>query len=85
MTTIEHLRALYRHAPDLRIDAVVADPSAVEDPDLLVKEVDHIGAVLLMRQVGRGDGTPIHDPLRLAAAYRDVFDDFLGDVGTISR
>lgn len=85
MTTIEHLRALYRHAPDLRIDAVVADPSAVEDPDLLIKEAEHMGATLLMRQVGRGDGTPQHDPLRLAAAYRDVFDKFLGDVGTISR
>lgn len=85
MTTIEHLRALYRHAPELRIDAVVADPSAVEDPDLLITEAEHMGATLLMRQVGRGDGTPQHDPLRLAAAYRDVFDKFLGDVGTISR
>lgn len=85
MTTIEHLRALYRHAPDLRIDAVVADPSAVEDPDLLLKEAEHMGATLLMRQVGRGDGTPQHDALRLAAAYRDVFDNFLGDVGTVTR
>ena len=85
MTTIEHLRALYRHAPDLRIDAVVADPSAVEDPELLMKEAEHMGATLLMRQVSRGDGTPQHDALRLAAAYRDVFDNFLGDVGTVSR
>jgi hypothetical protein len=36
---------------------------------------------MLVRQVGRGDGTARHDPLRLAAAYRDVVDGFFGDVG----
>ncbi|WP_408669698.1 uridine diphosphate-N-acetylglucosamine-binding protein YvcK [Sanguibacter biliveldensis] len=85
MTTVEHLRALARHAPDLHVDAVVADPLAVDDPDLLLAEVEQMGATLLMRQVRRGDGTPRHDALRLAAAYRDVFDNFLGDVGTRSR
>ena len=82
MTVVEHLQALYEHAPDLRIDAVLADPSAVDDPDLLGAEVERMGARLIMRQVRRGDGTARHDPLRLAAAYRDVFDNFLGDVGT---
>lgn len=82
MTVVEHLQALYEHAPDLRIDAVLADPSAVDDPELLVAEVERMGARLIMRQVRRGDGTARHDPLRLAAAYRDVFDNFLGDVGT---
>jgi hypothetical protein len=27
----------------------------------------------LLRSVSMGDGTPRHDALRLAAAYRDVF------------
>ncbi|WP_042437946.1 uridine diphosphate-N-acetylglucosamine-binding protein YvcK [Sanguibacter keddieii] len=85
MTTVEHLRALSRHAPDLQVDAVVADPAAVDDPELLLVEVEQMGAKLLMRQVRRGDGTPRHDALRLAAAYRDVFDDFLGDVGALTR
>ncbi len=84
MTVVEHLQALYEHAPNLRIDAVLADPSAVDDPEVLVAEVERMGARLLMRQVRRGDGTARHDPLRLAAAYRDVFDNFLGDVGTPS-
>jgi hypothetical protein len=35
--------------------------------------------------VRRGDDTAQHDPLRLAAAYQDVFDGFIGDVGTVSR
>ena len=85
MTATEHLQVLHQHAPDLRIDAVVADPRAVEDVDPLVEAAAAMGARLLLRQVRTGDGTPRHDPLRLAAALRDVFDDFLGDVGTPSR
>jgi uncharacterized cofD-like protein len=85
MTATEHLQVLHQHAPDLRVDAVVADPRAVEDVELLVEAAGAMGARLLLRQVRTGDGTPRHDPLRLAAALRDVFDDFLGDVGTPSR
>jgi uncharacterized cofD-like protein len=85
MTATEHLQVLHQHAPDLRIDAVVADPRAVEDVGLLVEAAAAMGARLLLRQVRTGDGSPRHDPLRLAAAFRDVFDDFLGDVGTPAR
>jgi uncharacterized cofD-like protein len=85
MTATEHLEVLHQHAPDLRIDAVVADPSAVDDVGPLVDAARAMGARLPLRQVRTGDGTPRHDPLRLAAALRDVFDDFLGDVGTPSR
>lgn len=82
MSATGHLMALHRHAPELRIDAVVADPSAVADVQLLMDQTERMGARLLLRQVRTGDGRPLHDPLRLAAAYRDVFQDFLGDVGT---
>ena len=85
MSATEHLQVLHHHAPDLRIDAVVADPRAVEDVDPLVDAARAMGARLLLRQVGTGDGSPRHDPLRLAAALRDVFEDFLGDVGVPSR
>ncbi|GII99161.1 putative cofD-like protein [Sediminihabitans luteus] len=77
---VDHLDVLRRHAPDLQIDAVVADPSAVEDIAALVDSTRELGARLLLRQVSRGDGTARHDPLRLAAAYRDVFDGVVGDV-----
>jgi uncharacterized cofD-like protein len=70
----EHLVALRRHAPDLRIDVVLADPSAVDDLDELRSATDALGARLVVAPVARGDGTPRHDPLRLAAAYRDVFE-----------
>jgi uncharacterized cofD-like protein len=79
-TAQAHLEVLAAHAPELRIDAVLADPSAVEDPGTLSQVAQTLGARLVMRQVSLGDGTPRHDPLRLAAAYRDVFDAVLGDV-----
>jgi uncharacterized cofD-like protein len=82
MRAHEYLEVLHDHAPGLRIDAVVADPATVDDLETLSERSAELGARLLLRQVRRGDGTPRHDPLRLAAAYRDVHDGFLGDVGT---
>ncbi|MBD8058895.1 uridine diphosphate-N-acetylglucosamine-binding protein YvcK [Cellulomonas sp. JH27-2] len=76
----DYLEVLHAHAPDLPVHAVVADPRAVEDIDLLARRCDHGGARLLLRQVGRSDGSAEHDPLRLAAAYRDVVEGTLGDV-----
>ena len=82
MSADQYLDVLRVHAPELRVDAVVADPSAVEDVAALAARSADLGARLLLRQVSRGDGTPRHDPLRLAGAYSDVLDGFLGDVGT---
>jgi len=75
-----HLEVLAAHAPGLRVDAVLADPSSVEDPQALAEMSAAIGARLVMRQVSLGDGTARHDPLRLAAAYRDLFAGVVGDV-----
>jgi uncharacterized cofD-like protein len=68
-----HLEVLAAHAPDLRVDAVLADPVAVTDVGALRSVAEAMGADLLLRTVSVGDGTPRHDALRLAAAYRDVF------------
>jgi uncharacterized cofD-like protein len=68
-----HLEVLAAHAPELRIDAVLVDPSAVENPDQLAVVAASMGADVLTRDVALGDGTARHDPLRLAAAYRDLF------------
>jgi len=75
-----HLDVLAAHAPDLRIDAVLADPASVDDPADLADVAQALGAQLLMRQVCVAEGVPRHDPLRLAAAYRDLFAGVLGDV-----
>jgi 2-phospho-L-lactate transferase/gluconeogenesis factor (CofD/UPF0052 family) len=68
-----YLEVLAAHAPELVIDAVLADPVAVGDVDSLVRVAEALGAEVLLRSVSMGDGTPRHDALRLAAAYRDVF------------
>jgi uncharacterized cofD-like protein len=68
-----HLEVLAAHAPDLRIDAVLVDPSAVDDATRLSEVAAAMGAVVVTREVSLNDGTARHDPLRLAAAYRDVF------------
>lgn len=81
MTPNEHVAALHQHAPDLRVDAVVADPTAVRDTDELAGLCGDLGARLMLRQVRVGDGRACHDAVRLASAYRDVFSDFFGDVG----
>lgn len=81
----DHLRSLHHNAPDLRVDTVIADPTAIEELDDLRRCTARTGGRLLLRQVGLGDGSPYHDPLRLAAAYRDAFEGFLGDVGERSE
>jgi uncharacterized cofD-like protein len=68
-----HLEVLVAHAPELRIDTVLVDPSAVVDAGLLAEAAAAMGARVLTKDVSLGDGTARHDPLRLAAAYRDVF------------
>lgn len=74
------LEVLAGYAPGMGIDAVVADPSSVTDLDALDRVVSGLGARLWLRQVSVGDGSPRHDPLRLAAAYGDVFAGVVSDV-----
>ncbi len=78
----DHLDVLRAHAPDLPLHAVVADPASVDDVSVLADLCGELGAQLLVRQVSRGDQRDVHDPLRLAAALRDVVEGYLGDVGT---
>ncbi len=68
----QHLEVLCSHAPGMRVDAVVADVAAVSDPDVLRSAVTGMGARLVLAPVAAGDGTPRHDPERLAAALTEV-------------
>ena len=69
-----HLEVLAAHAPDLRIDAVIADPHAVDDPAPLAHLCAVLGAELVLQPVALGDGTPRHDPGLLAAAFTALTD-----------
>lgn len=63
-----HLEVLGAHAPDLRLDVVVADPGTVTDPETLEKVAAGFGARLVVTPVAATDG-PRHDPELLAQVY----------------
>ena len=69
----DHLAVLAEHAPDLRIDTVLADERSVRDGlDDLLEVVDATGAQLVVADIARDDGTPRHDPAKLAASYARI-------------
>jgi uncharacterized cofD-like protein len=68
-----HLEVLAAYAPDLHLDAVVADPGSIPDERLLRRVAADCGAELTVAKIARGDGSPRHDPERLALAYADTF------------
>ena len=72
---IELLRSLREHSRrsgGLRIDAVVADHESIDDERELTDFTRGIGASLLLSKLATDDNAALHDPMRLAGAYRDV-------------
>lgn len=72
-----HLDALAAHAPELVPDVVLADRDAVLDRHGLMSSVQALGGRLVLAAVALGDGTPRHDPDRLAEAYAAIVDEEL--------
>ncbi|XRQ15687.1 gluconeogenesis factor YvcK family protein [Actinomadura welshii] len=70
-----HLEVLRAHAPDLSVDVVIADGGVVDDPAALDKAVQEIGGRLLLADVAADDGSPRHEPARLAQAFVQIFTD----------
>lgn len=64
--------ALTHHAPRFRADVVLADPRVAGDRRLLQAACEQLGAELCVQSVAQPGRQGLHDPLRLAAAYRDV-------------
>ena len=69
-----YLDVLVRQAPNLRIDVVLADEQMVVDTRGLMTAAQSVGGRLVLAPVALGDGTPRHDPQRLARAYEEVFE-----------
>lgn len=69
-----HLDVLCEHAPELRIDAVVADVDAVPTPDRLRRAAAALGARAHLASV-RTPGTDRHDPAALARSLRAALTD----------
>jgi uncharacterized cofD-like protein len=64
-----HLEVLAAHAPELRLDVVLADRGSVVDEQQLERTAAGLGAALVVADVAADDGTPRHDPVKLANAY----------------
>lgn len=75
MDAADHLHVISRYAPEFGVDVVLADPSSVGDVDKFTQAAAMIGAEVVFGKVGGSGGKAVHDPLRLAAAYRDIFGD----------
>ncbi|HSE07424.1 MAG TPA: uridine diphosphate-N-acetylglucosamine-binding protein YvcK [Nocardioidaceae bacterium] len=64
-----HLEALGAYADDLKLDVVLVDEQTVTDLAGLRATASSFGAELVIADVAMGDGTPRHDPVKLANAY----------------
>lgn len=72
---VDHLAALFEHAPDLTVHAVLVDASALADGRAaLDRAVTDRGARLVVADIAV-PGEPRHDPDRLAAAFRQIVDE----------
>lgn len=74
LSSSDHIEYFFKHAPHMPIDVILADPSSVDDMEALRKVAQAQGAQLLLRTVRMNDGSARHDPLLLASAYRDAFE-----------
>jgi 2-phospho-L-lactate transferase/gluconeogenesis factor (CofD/UPF0052 family) len=70
----DHLRALARYLPGLRVDVVLADGKAVGDPMALQSAAESLRARVVFAPVAVSDGRPRHDPAALASALHGVLD-----------
>ncbi|WP_445154451.1 gluconeogenesis factor YvcK family protein [Arthrobacter sp. Hor0625] len=73
MTAADHLRVLRDYAPEFSVDVVLADPASVPDRRDFEQAAGMLGAEVVLGKVGASNRRPIHDPLRLATAYHDIF------------
>ncbi|MDQ0030370.1 gluconeogenesis factor YvcK family protein [Arthrobacter bambusae] len=73
MSAADHLDALRHYAPEFSVDVVLADPSSISDLKEFERAAGMIGAEVVLGKVGASSRRPVHDPLRLASAYHDIF------------
>lgn len=69
LSPTDHLDVLAAHAPDLRIDVVLADRSLVDPHGVLERAARALGARVVAADVALGPGADQHDPGLLAKAF----------------
>lgn len=68
-----HLQLLKHYAQDLRLDAIIADPSEMGVCSEFEDAAAQLGARVLWAPVRSTTNPHVHDPLKLASAYTDLF------------
>lgn len=68
----QHLEVLFEHAPELRLDGVVADRDSVPTPARLYRAAESFGARPFLGDVADRGRSGRHDPDALAACVRDA-------------
>jgi uncharacterized cofD-like protein len=68
----QHLDVLSRHAPELTVDAVLAETDAVPAPERLAGAVRALGGRLHLGRLAAGGALDRHDPVALAALVARV-------------
>lgn len=68
-TASRHLEVLAEHAPQLRFESILVDPSFAQGDEHLSTYARSLGADLVIDDIRMRDGTARHDPFKLAAAY----------------
>lgn len=71
-TSENYLEVLAAHAPHLQVDVVLADRAGLPDPVGLRRTVQDLGAELVVADVAVDDGSPRHDPVKLAHTYARI-------------
>jgi uncharacterized cofD-like protein len=74
-TPADHLEVLSAHAPALRLDTIVVDPTSIrgdEEARQLTKAAAALGAQVHTAAVAADGDLPYHDPERLAAVLRPL-------------
>lgn len=71
-TASRHIEVLAEHAPGLRLDVVVADPTFADEDPHLATYVASLGARLVVAPVRMRDGSARHDPHLLASVYAGI-------------
>jgi uncharacterized cofD-like protein len=64
-----HLEVLAAFAPGLEVDVVVANEATTPDRASLLDAARTLGAEVVLAGVATDDGSPRHDPARLATVY----------------
>lgn len=73
LNAADHLQLLQQYAPDLRLDAIVADPSDMGVHSDFENAAAKLGARVLWAPVRSSANPNVHDPLKLASAYSELF------------